>query len=144
MSVWSLDWEDPLAKGMATHSSILAWEIPWTAWQATVYGITNESDMTEQLNNNKYYKSAPFHINQSTKWRNTGCHLEDGMGALASCEQTLRKEWLWRAGMGRHPQGWNLGCIRSATTTIFKHMIFSFSALLRVSFISSSLWPHGL
>ena len=28
--VWSLGWEDPLEKGMATHSSILAWEIPWT------------------------------------------------------------------------------------------------------------------
>ena len=26
----SLDWEDALEKGMATHSSILAWEIPWT------------------------------------------------------------------------------------------------------------------
>ena len=25
-----LDQEDPLEKGMATHSSILAWEIPWT------------------------------------------------------------------------------------------------------------------
>ena len=25
-----LEWEDPLQKGMATHSSILAWEIPWT------------------------------------------------------------------------------------------------------------------
>ena len=25
-----LDWEDPLEKGMATHSSILAWKIPWT------------------------------------------------------------------------------------------------------------------
>ena len=25
----SLDWEDPLEKGMATHSSILAWKIPW-------------------------------------------------------------------------------------------------------------------
>ena len=24
-----LDWEDPLEKGMATHSSILAWRIPW-------------------------------------------------------------------------------------------------------------------
>ena len=23
-------WKDPLEKGMATHSSILAWEIPWT------------------------------------------------------------------------------------------------------------------
>ena len=28
--VRSLDQEDPLEKGMATHSSILAWEIPWT------------------------------------------------------------------------------------------------------------------
>ena len=27
--VQSLDQEDPLEKGMATHSSILAWEIPW-------------------------------------------------------------------------------------------------------------------
>jgi len=28
--VQSLGWEDPLEKGMETHSSILAWEIPWT------------------------------------------------------------------------------------------------------------------
>ena len=27
--VWSLGWEDPLEKGMATQSSILAWRIPW-------------------------------------------------------------------------------------------------------------------
>ena len=28
--VRSLGWEDPLEKGMATHSSILVWSIPWT------------------------------------------------------------------------------------------------------------------
>jgi len=28
--VRSLGWEDPLEKGMATHSRILAWRIPWT------------------------------------------------------------------------------------------------------------------
>ena len=28
--VRSLSWEDPLEKQMATHSSILAWKIPWT------------------------------------------------------------------------------------------------------------------
>ena len=28
--VQSLGWEDPLEKGLATHSSILAWRIPWT------------------------------------------------------------------------------------------------------------------
>ena len=28
--VQSLDWENPLEKVMATHSSILAWRVPWT------------------------------------------------------------------------------------------------------------------
>ena len=39
--VWSLGWEDPLEKGIATHSSILAWRIPMDrgAWQATVHGV---------------------------------------------------------------------------------------------------------
>ena len=35
LAIWetwfrSLGWEDTLEKGMATHSSILAWRIPWT------------------------------------------------------------------------------------------------------------------
>ena len=30
MQVQSLDWESPLEKETATHSSILAWKIPWT------------------------------------------------------------------------------------------------------------------
>ena len=30
MQVQSLGWEDPPEQGMATHSSILAWRIPWT------------------------------------------------------------------------------------------------------------------
>ena len=30
MQVQSLGWEDPLEEEMATHSSVLAWEIPWT------------------------------------------------------------------------------------------------------------------
>ena len=29
MQVQSLGWEDPLEEGMAIHSSILAWKIPW-------------------------------------------------------------------------------------------------------------------
>ena len=40
--VQSLDWEDPLEEGMATHSSILAWSIPMDRedWRATVHGVT--------------------------------------------------------------------------------------------------------
>ena len=39
--VQSLVWEDPLEKGMATHSSLLAWRIPMDrgAWWATVHGV---------------------------------------------------------------------------------------------------------
>ena len=37
--------EDPLEEGIATHSSILAWEIPWRegTWWATVHGVVQES-----------------------------------------------------------------------------------------------------
>ena len=48
--VRSLGQEDPLEKGIATHSSTLAWRIPWTESLAD-YGPWGhkESDMTEQL-----------------------------------------------------------------------------------------------
>ena len=46
--------EDPLEEEMATHSSILAWEIPWTEEPGRLQsmGSQKESDTTEQLNNN--------------------------------------------------------------------------------------------
>ena len=46
MRVQSLGWEDPLEKEMATHPSILAWEILWTegAWWAIVPAVAKESD----------------------------------------------------------------------------------------------------
>ena len=53
MRVQSLGWEDPLEEETATHSSILAWEVPWTeeiGW-ATVHEVAKESDMTWRLNN---------------------------------------------------------------------------------------------
>ena len=36
--VRSLGWEDPLEKGMATHSNILAWRIPWREKQRGLVG----------------------------------------------------------------------------------------------------------
>ena len=47
--VQSLGQEDPLEEGMATHSSILAWRIPWTKEPGGLqsHGVGKESDMTE-------------------------------------------------------------------------------------------------
>ena len=50
--VWSLGWEDPLEEGMATHSSILTWRIPWTEDPGGLQSMgcmgSEELDMTEQ------------------------------------------------------------------------------------------------
>ena len=49
--VRSLGWEDPLEKKMATHSSILAWKIPWMEELGGLQGYSpkghKESDTTE-------------------------------------------------------------------------------------------------
>ena len=52
---WILGWEDPLEKGMATHSSILAWEVPRTEEPGRLWSIgLQESDMTNHtLSQNK-------------------------------------------------------------------------------------------
>ena len=51
MRVQFLGQEDPLKKEMATHSSILAWRIPWTEVPGGSQSMGSESDMTERLNN---------------------------------------------------------------------------------------------
>ena len=48
--VRSLGWEDSLEKGMATHSSILAWRIPQTEEPGGLQSMgSQESDRTERL-----------------------------------------------------------------------------------------------
>ena len=78
MQVRSLGWEDPLEEGMAAHSSILAWRIPWIeepvglqsigsqrvehkpmdrgAWSATVHGVAKSPT---RLSNFPF--TFPFH-----------------------------------------------------------------------------------
>ena len=56
----SLSQEDALEKEMATHSSILAWRIPWTEEPGELQSMGPLSCMTERLNsNNKKSKTLP-------------------------------------------------------------------------------------
>ena len=57
--VQSLGWEDPLEEEMATHSIILAWEIPWTEEPGKLQSMGwQESDRTE--NSNHIFSSLPM------------------------------------------------------------------------------------
>ena len=63
--VQSLGWQDPLEKGMATHSSILAWRIPWTEEPGRLHSPwgCKQLDMTGQLTLSLFQthkKSAKF------------------------------------------------------------------------------------
>ena len=71
--VQSLSWEDPLEEEMATHSSILAWEIPQTDESGTLSPWSHkESDTTKRLSMHTYLftyfytiKNANFKIKES-------------------------------------------------------------------------------
>ena len=52
--VQSLGWEDPLEKGMATHSGTLAWRIPKTERPGGLQFVGLQRDTTEQLTHNLY------------------------------------------------------------------------------------------
>ena len=53
--IWSWSWDDPRQKGMAIHSSILAWRIPWTEESGGLQSRgRRELDTTEQLTLSSY------------------------------------------------------------------------------------------
>ena len=58
--VQSLGWGDPLEKEMATHSSILAWRIPWTEEPGRLQSMgSQESDTTERLTHTQWWVLEP-------------------------------------------------------------------------------------
>ena len=60
--VQSLGWEDPLEKGMATHSSILTWRIPWTeelGWLQSMGSYDLAKDRTQMSDFHTHYKLKP-------------------------------------------------------------------------------------
>ena len=62
--VRSLGWEDPLEKGVAAHSNILAWRIPWTEEPGGLQSMgSQELDTTEQLTQEKFHLSLSHKSN---------------------------------------------------------------------------------
>ena len=68
--VLSLDWEDPLEKKMATHSSILAWKLPWTEEPGRLQSKWGhkESDTTERRHfTSSLHASVHSHLKSNEK-----------------------------------------------------------------------------
>ena len=78
--VQSLGWEDPLEKGMETHSSILAWEIPWTKKPGGLQFMrSQELDTTEQLTHTHTHTHKGDRLNPPCVAKNRKILLQGGI-----------------------------------------------------------------
>src|SRR5574337_710322 len=80
--VQSLGWEDPLEKEMATHSSILAWRIPWAeepSWLQSMGSLRDTTSLSLSLFTFMHWRR---------KWQPTPVFLpgeSQGRGSLVGC-----------------------------------------------------------
>ena len=77
--IWSLGWEDPLEKEMATHSSILVWNIPWTEKPGRLQFMGSQRvghNWATSLHIENYFYNQKFHFRtirrMKKKWINKG------------------------------------------------------------------------
>ena len=77
----SLDWADPLEKGKVTHSSILAWRIPWTI----VHGVTKSRTVPSDFH-------LHFHFPGGSDGKESACRVGDPGSTQCGLQDTT--EWL--------------------------------------------------
>ena len=83
--VQSLGWEDSLEKAMATHSSIIAWKIPWTEEPGRLQSMGSQKIQT-QLSNKQFHFHSCFSL-----------HFASGKESACQCRRHKRPEKIhWR------------------------------------------------
>ena len=98
MWVRSLGWDNPLVEEMATHSSILAWKIPWTKEPGRLQSMGSQKSWTwQQLNNNDYTARGPVshsEMGKQVQWIQQ--KKEKGEGMIQSEKEYLSLgTWKW-------------------------------------------------
>ena len=132
MQVQSPNWEDPLEKEMATHSSILAWRIPWTEGPGGIQ--STESQSSTRLSKTECTRvHTHTHTHTRTKWyiRNSksNCSLllhilvHDRSLEHVSCHQNRRRQllhWAVYQGIG----GDTASSLQILLLGFFSHLLF--------------------
>ena len=101
---WSLGWGDPLEKGKAPHSSILARRIPWTV---IVHGVTKSWTRLSDFHflTSLHYVPGPRGVQSQAKQCACPMHdLKERVHVQLSALSSAQKTALSRSAMGQHPQ----------------------------------------
>ena len=129
----SLCWEDPLEKGKATHSSILAWRIPWiySPWGC------KELDTTEQLSLSLFLSLIWVWASKIINGRSS--HKGD---SFQNCIRTLVSELLWE-GWPRNGGGVMAGHFFLSWSFKWSFYLFIFLVLPVYCYQPITLHPHA-
>ena len=68
MQAWFLGWEDLLEEGMATHSSILAWKIPWTEEPGRLQSVRSQSQTRLKRLSSSMILNIPWRMVYRVAW----------------------------------------------------------------------------
>ena len=98
--VWSLGWEDPLEKVLATHSTVLAWRIPWTEEPGGLQSMGSQRVRHDWVTEHTHIgvqreqKSLVFwkQGNILASWEIRDCHLVRNGGSISSITVFLASE----------------------------------------------------
>ena len=102
--IQALGWEDPLEKGMATHSSILAWRIPWvySSWGRKELDMTKRLSLFTQthiiiLKPVSYYGSRGISTGSINKAKMSTVYQQH-TGCISQCIHSRKKYKHWKKG----------------------------------------------
>ena len=126
--ILSLGWKDPLEKGKATHSSILAWRIPWTLGYSPQGH--KESDTTEWLSLHftcMHYCAGHSFIPRTGDW-------SLGMSSARLYETSMSPNCPWWGGRENNV---------SAAFCISLDKVYPQKASTPSNFWNQSVWNHG-
>ena len=80
--VCSLGWDDPLEEDMTTHSSVLAWRIPWTEELGGLQSMGSERVRHDWVTKHPRYSGSP-NTEQSLSARQPNEMLQEGVSVLS-------------------------------------------------------------
>ena len=91
--VWSLGWKDPLEKGKATHSSILAWRIPWAEEPGGLQSmVTVVGHVIKQIG----FQNVPVYFLSCMLWRIESFHSPTSL-LVVDIVRYLTIWWIWQS-----------------------------------------------
>ena len=114
--VWSLGWEDPLEKGKATHSSTVAWRIPWTVEPGRL-----QSMGLQRVGHDWVTNASPFFSTRTHRLIKMSVSCCGFIGVLYIFWKSTVYQIMWFTSISSS----SAGCLSTSLIVSFVHWSFS-------------------